>query len=907
MPYIFAFFCTGFLGAVVGANFPNNIQIGGLFPNQQSQEHAAFRFALSQLTEPPKLLPQIDIVNISDSFEMTYRFCSQFSKGVYAIFGFYERRTVNMLTSFCGALHVCFITPSFPVDTSNQFVLQLRPELQEALISIIDHYKWQTFVYIYDADRGLSVLQRVLDTAAEKNWQVTAVNILTTTEEGYRMLFQDLEKKKERLVVVDCESERLNAILGQIVKLEKNGIGYHYILANLGFMDIDLNKFKESGANVTGFQLVNYTDTIPARIMQQWRTSDARDHTRVDWKRPKYTSALTYDGVKVMAEAFQSLRRQRIDISRRGNAGDCLANPAVPWGQGIDIQRALQQVRFEGLTGNVQFNEKGRRTNYTLHVIEMKHDGIRKIGYWNEDDKFVPAATDAQAGGDNSSVQNRTYIVTTILEDPYVMLKKNANQFEGNDRYEGYCVELAAEIAKHVGYSYRLEIVSDGKYGARDPDTKAWNGMVGELVYGRADVAVAPLTITLVREEVIDFSKPFMSLGISIMIKKPQKSKPGVFSFLDPLAYEIWMCIVFAYIGVSVVLFLVSRFSPYEWHSEEFEEGRDQTTSDQSNEFGIFNSLWFSLGAFMQQGCDISPRSLSGRIVGGVWWFFTLIIISSYTANLAAFLTVERMVSPIESAEDLAKQTEIAYGTLEAGSTKEFFRRSKIAVFEKMWTYMKSAEPSVFVRTTEEGMIRVRKSKGKYAYLLESTMNEYIEQRKPCDTMKVGGNLDSKGYGIATPKGSALRGPVNLAVLKLSEQGVLDKLKSKWWYDKGECGSKDSGSKDKTSALSLSNVAGVFYILIGGLGLAMLVALIEFCYKSRSESKRMKGFCLIPQQSINEAIRTSTLPRNSGAGASGGGGSGENGRVVSQDFAKSMQSIPCMSHSSGMPLGATGL
>nr|prf Glu receptor [Rattus norvegicus] len=907
MPYIFAFFCTGFLGAVVGANFPNNIQIGGLFPNQQSQEHAAFRFALSQLTEPPKLLPQIDIVNISDTFEMTYRFCSQFSKGVYAIFGFYERRTVNMLTSFCGALHVCFITPSFPVDTSNQFVLQLRPELQEALISIIDHYKWQTFVYIYDADRGLSVLQRVLDTAAEKNWQVTAVNILTTTEEGYRMLFQDLEKKKERLVVVDCESERLNAILGQIVKLEKNGIGYHYILANLGFMDIDLNKFKESGRNVTGFQLVNYTDTIPARIMQQWRTSDSRDHTRVDWKRPKYTSALTYDGVKVMAEAFQSLRRQRIDISRRGNAGDCLANPAVPWGQGIDIQRALQQVRFEGLTGNVQFNEKGRRTNYTLHVIEMKHDGIRKIGYWNEDDKFVPAATDAQAGGDNSSVQNRTYIVTTILEDPYVMLKKNANQFEGNDRYEGYCVELAAEIAKHVGYSYRLEIVSDGKYGARDPDTKAWNGMVGELVYGRADVAVAPLTITLVREEVIDFSKPFMSLGISIMIKKPQKSKPGVFSFLDPLAYEIWMCIVFAYIGVSVVLFLVSRFSPYEWHSEEFEEGRDQTTSDQSNEFGIFNSLWFSLGAFMQQGCDISPRSLSGRIVGGVWWFFTLIIISSYTANLAAFLTVERMVSPIESAEDLAKQTEIAYGTLEAGSTKEFFRRSKIAVFEKMWTYMKSAEPSVFVRTTEEGMIRVRKSKGKYAYLLESTMNEYIEQRKPCDTMKVGGNLDSKGYGIATPKGSALRNPVNLAVLKLNEQGLLDKLKNKWWYDKGECGTGGGDSKDKTSALSLSNVAGVFYILIGGLGLAMLVALIEFCYKSRSESKRMKGFCLIPQQSINEAIRTSTLPRNSGAGASGGGGSGENGRVVSQDFPKSMQSIPCMSHSSGMPLGATGL
>lgn len=45
--------------------------------------------------------------------------------------------------------------------------------------------------------------------------------------------------------------------------------------------------------------------------------------------------------------------------------------------------------------------------------------------------------------------------------------------------------------------------------------------------------------------------------------------------------------------------------------------------------------------------------------------------------------------------------------------------------------------------------------------------------------------------------------------------------------------------QDKTSALSLSNVAGVFYILVGGLGLAMTVALIEFCYKSRAETKRL--------------------------------------------------------------------
>ena len=86
--------------------------------------------------------------------------------------------------------------------------------------------------------------------------------------------------------------------------------------------------------------------------------------------------------------------------------------------------------------------------------------------------------------------------------------------------------------------------------------------MVGELVRREAEIAIAPLTINSQREQVADFTKPFMSLGISIMIKEPIKQRPGVFTFMNPLSMEIWMCVVFAYIGVSIVLFLVSRCQP---------------------------------------------------------------------------------------------------------------------------------------------------------------------------------------------------------------------------------------------------------------------------------------------------------------------------------------------------------
>ena len=85
-----------------------------------------------------------------------------------------------------------------------------------------------------------------------------------------------------------------------------------------------------------------------------------------------------------------------------------------------------------------------------------------------------------------------------------------------------------------------------------------------------------------------------------------------------------------------------------------------------------------------------------------------------------------------------------------------FFQKSQITLYSKMWEFM-SSRKHVFVRTYDEGIRRVRTSKGKYALLIESPKNDYINERNPCDTMKVGRNLDAKGFGVATPLGSPLR------------------------------------------------------------------------------------------------------------------------------------------------------
>lgn len=74
-----------------------------------------------------------------------------------------------------------------------------------------------------------------------------------------------------------------------------------------------------------------------------------------------------------------------------------------------------------------------------------------------------------------------------------------------------------------------------------------------------------------------------------------------------------------------------------------------------------------------------------------------------------------------------------------------------------MWSFMNGFGSQVFVKNNSAGVQKVRDSKGSYAFLLESSVNEYLNERQPCDTMKVGSNIDSKGYGIATPIGSDLK------------------------------------------------------------------------------------------------------------------------------------------------------
>lgn len=61
------------------------------------------------------------------------------------------------------------------------------------------------------------------------------------------------------------------------------------------------------------------------------------------------------------------------------------------------------------------------------------------------------------------------------------MRKGNYQDFQGNDQYEGFCVDMLRELADILKFSFRIKLVDDGLYGAPEPNG-SWTGMVGELI-----------------------------------------------------------------------------------------------------------------------------------------------------------------------------------------------------------------------------------------------------------------------------------------------------------------------------------------------------------------------------------------------------------------------------------------
>ncbi|XP_063985284.1 glutamate receptor ionotropic, kainate 2-like isoform X4 [Diachasmimorpha longicaudata] len=837
-------------------SLPPVIRIGAIFTEDQkdSPSELAFKYAVYRINKDKNLLPNttlvydIQYVPKDDSFRTSKKACKQLSRSVQSIFGPTDPLLGAHIQSICEALDVPHLEARMDFEpTFKEFSINLYPSqdhLNKAFKDLMSFLNWTRVAIIYEENYGLFKLQDLVKSPPTTR---TEMYIRQAGPGSYRQVLREIRQKEIYKLIIDTDPLHMQQFFRAILQLQMNDHRYHYMFTTFDIETFDLEDFKYNSVNMTAFRLVDLEEPRVAEVLRQMERFQPIGHailnrTGIIQAEP----ALVYDSVQVFAHGLSSLDRSH--VLRPMNLS---CDREEPWDDGLSLYNYINAAGIHGLTGHIEFNE-GKRNNFKLDLLKLKKEELVKVGEWRPGQGVN--VTDVNAFYETTAT-NITLIVMTREERPYVMVKEDKN-LTGNARFEGFCIDLLKWIAGQVGFQYAIRLVPDHMYGVYDPETKEWNGIVRELMEKRADLAVASMTINYARESVIDFTKPFMNLGIGILFKVPSSQPTRLFSFMNPLAVEIWLYVLAAYMLVSFTLFVMARFSPYEWNNPHPCLAESEVVE---NQFSVSNSFWFITGTFLRQGSGLNPKATSTRIVGGIWWFFTLIIISSYTANLAAFLTVERMITPIENAADLAEQTEITYGTLEGGSTMTFFRDSKIGIYQKMWRFMESRRSTVFVSTYEEGIKRVLE--GNYAFLMESTMLDYAVQRD-CNLTQIGGLLDSKGYGIATPKGSPWRDKISLAILELQEKGVIQILYDKWWKNTGDVCNRDEKSKEsKANALGVENIGGVFVVLLCGLALAILVAILEFCWNSKKHAQSDRSLCAEMASELRFALRCGSQQR----------------------------------------------
>lgn len=263
------------------------------------------------------------------------------------------------------------------------------------------------------------------------------------------------------------------------------------------------------------------------------------------------------------------------------------------------------------------------------------------------------------------------------------------------------------------------------------------------------------ISITSQRQAVIDFSLGVISTGVNILVSRPNE-KFNMFQFLTPFSIELWMAIIGSSFGVSLIYFILDLRS-------------------KRRVFTVKSTLWFSLGTLLMKGSEFSPKRTSQRILTTGFLFFVLITVSTYTANMAAFLTKKNLEEPIDSFEALAERDGIKVYTVSNSATMNFLKNSaENTYFNRIWK--KIERQNGLVQTASEGRSHVEN--GTAAFIFDSMINSYSE-KKYCKTQSVSAPILLQEHGIAMLNGAAFKSQINIELLRLKEEGFIQALKKK--------------------------------------------------------------------------------------------------------------------------------
>ncbi|VDL76175.1 unnamed protein product [Nippostrongylus brasiliensis] len=378
---------------------------------------------------------------------------------------------------------------------------------------------------------------------------------------------------------------------------------------------------------------------------------------------------------------------------------------------------------------------------------------------------------------------------TVKVEGPWYPCPKYGQNYTYHYCCAGYAIDLLSNLSlpepnNTIDTSFTFSLHLNDSYGAVVLGEKGYvlTGALGELDSDHADLAIGGMTINPERERYIDFSEPWLYHGIRILEKSIPRDSP-MQSFLQPLKSSLWTSLFISVITVGLVIFCLDLKSPFDrfYRSDRFADAPPLFLEEVENERVNFGeAMWFVWGVLLNSGVsEKTPRSCAARVLGIVWCGFCMIMVASYTANLAAFLVLDQPVKGLTGITDPKLRNPSAnysFGTVLNSNVYQYFKRHV-----ELSTMFRKMEAHNMEKVSDALSSLINGSLD--AFIWDSTRLDF-EAARHCQLRTRGALFGRSAYGVGLQKNSPWTPHITSAILRMAESGVIENLDTKWIENK---------------------------------------------------------------------------------------------------------------------------